>query len=227
MIDDVEQRDPAFHAAALRLSRVPWENGPLEPKVKELISIAIYAAATHLFEPGIRAHIAAAREHGASDAEIMEVFELTSVLGIHTLTVAVPILLEELAAAGAGDEFAEREFTPREAELKERFIAVRGYWSDLWNGVLRLDADFFEAYLEFSSVPWKNGPLEPKVKELVYIAIDVSTTHLFEPGTRIHIRNALGYGATAAEIMEVFELTSLLGLDTLTAGVPALAGGGS
>ncbi len=227
MSGDLEQRDPAFHAAALRLSRVPWENGPLEPKIKELISVAIYAAATHLFEPGLRAHIAAARERGATDAEIMEVFELASVLGIHTLTIAVPILLEELAAAGGSDEFGERAFTRREAELKERFIAVRGYWSDLWNGVLRLDPDFFEAYLEFSSVPWKNGPLEPKVKELVYIAIDVSTTHLFEPGTRIHIRNALGYGATAAEIMEVFELTSLLGLDTLTAGVPALAEGGA
>jgi alkylhydroperoxidase/carboxymuconolactone decarboxylase family protein YurZ len=227
MIDDLEHRDPAFHAAALRLSRVPWENGPLEPKIKELISVAIYASATHLFEPGLRTHIAAARELGATDAEIMEVFELASVLGIHTLTIAVPILLEELAAAGAGAEFAEREFTAHEAELKERFISVRGYWSDLWNGILRLDADFFEAYLEFSAVPWKSGPLEPKVKELVYIAIDASTTHLFEPGTRIHIRNALGYGATAAEIMEVFELTSLLGLDTLTAGVPALAEGGA
>jgi hypothetical protein len=31
----------------------------------------------------------------------MEVYELTSVLGIHTCTLGVPVLLEELEAAGS------------------------------------------------------------------------------------------------------------------------------
>ena len=88
--------------------------------------------------------------------------------------------------------------------------------------MLRLDADFFEAYLRFSSVPWRNGVLEPKLKELIYIAIDAATTHLYEPGLRQHVQNALGYGATREEIMEVYELTSVLGIHTCTLGVPIL-----
>jgi alkylhydroperoxidase/carboxymuconolactone decarboxylase family protein YurZ len=40
-------------------------------------------------------HIRNALRHGATVAEIMEVLELTSVLGIHTVTEGVPILLEE------------------------------------------------------------------------------------------------------------------------------------
>ena len=61
-----------------------------------------------------------------------------------------------------------------------------------------------------------------EVFSAVYTAFDVSATHMFEPGLRQHIRNALGYGATKEEIMEVLELTSVLGIHTCTLGVPVL-----
>lgn len=114
------------------------------------------------------------------------------------------------------------EFTGRQLELKESFISARGYWNSFWDGLLSLDPEFFEAYLNFSSVPWRKGPLEPKIKELIYVAVDAATTHLYEPGLRTHIRNALGYGATKEEIMEVFELVSVLGIHTCTVGIPVL-----
>jgi alkylhydroperoxidase/carboxymuconolactone decarboxylase family protein YurZ len=114
------------------------------------------------------------------------------------------------------------ELTERQAELKRKFTEERGYWAEFWDGLLTLDEDFFEAYLQFSTVPWKHGPLEPKVKELIYIAIDAATTHLYEPGLRIHLRNAFKYGATKEEVMEVYELVSVLGLHTMTMGVPVL-----
>jgi alkylhydroperoxidase/carboxymuconolactone decarboxylase family protein YurZ len=106
--------------------------------------------------------------------------------------------------------------------LRDRFIEERGYWNPFWDGLLQLDPVFFEAYLTFSSVPWRNGVLEPKVKELIYVAIDASTTHLYEPGVRQHIRNALGYGASKEEVMEVLELVSVLGIHACTLGVPVL-----
>ena len=88
--------------------------------------------------------------------------------------------------------------------------------------ILALDPDFLEIYQKFSSLPWQRGHLEPKVKEFVYIAIDVATTHLYEPGLRIHIQNALRYGATVEEIMEVYQLVSVLGMHTFTMGIPVL-----
>ncbi|GAB3378514.1 carboxymuconolactone decarboxylase family protein [Amycolatopsis echigonensis] len=110
----------------------------------------------------------------------------------------------------------------RQNALRDAFIKERGYWNPFWEGLLSLDPDFFDAYREFSAVPWRKGVLEPKIKELIYTAIDASTTHLYEPGLRQHIRNALGYGATKEEIMEVLELTSVLGIHTCTLGVPVL-----
>ena len=41
--------------------------------------------------------------------------------------------------------------------------------------------------------------------------------------TRIHIRNALGYGATAAEIIAVFQLMSVEGLRSSTMAAGALS----
>jgi alkylhydroperoxidase/carboxymuconolactone decarboxylase family protein YurZ len=114
------------------------------------------------------------------------------------------------------------ELTEHQQQLKRDFVEARGYWSPFWDGLLTLDADFFEAYLNFSAVPWRTGVLEPKVKELIYTAIDAATTHLYEPGLRVHIRNALRYGATKEEIMEVLELVSVLGIHSCILGVPVL-----
>jgi alkylhydroperoxidase/carboxymuconolactone decarboxylase family protein YurZ len=117
----------------------------------------------------------------------------------------------------------KQELSERQKALKEKFMKERGYWrEELFGAILRLDPDFFEAYLNFSAAPWKKGVLPPKIKEFIYIAIDASTTHLYEPGLRQHIRNALKYGATEQEIMEIFELTSVLGIHTCTVGVPIL-----
>jgi alkylhydroperoxidase/carboxymuconolactone decarboxylase family protein YurZ len=213
--DGLLELDPDFFEAYLQFSGVPWRKGTLSPKFKELVYIAIDASTTHLYEPGLRQHIQNALRHGATSEEIMEVYELTAVLGIHACTLGVPVLIEEL-----GDGMPE--LTPEQEERKAEFQQRRGYWNAFWEGLLALDTEFFNAYLEFSGVPWRNGTLSPKEKELIYIAIDAATTHLYEPGLRQHIQNALGHGATREEIMEVYELVSVLGIHACTLGVPVL-----
>lgn len=221
--DQVLALDPDFFEAYLRLSSLPWRNGVLAPKVREFIYIAVDASTTHLHAAGTRTHMRNALGHGATRQEIMEVLQLISVLGIHSVTDGVPILVEEMEAAGRGAELPKPGGGgEREVRLKAEFTAARGYWSPLWDHVLALSPDFFEAYLHFSSVPWRHGMLEPKVKEFIYIAIDAATTHLYAPGTRVHIRNALRHGATRQEIMEVLELVSVLGIHSITHGVPIL-----
>jgi alkylhydroperoxidase/carboxymuconolactone decarboxylase family protein YurZ len=211
--------DEDFFAAYTEFSGVPWRSGPLDAKTKELVYIAVDAAATHLYAPGIRQHMQQAISHGATAAEIMEVLELTATLGIHACNIGVPILVEELANAG---QAISLELNEHQLALRDEFERKRGYWHPFFHEVLALDADFFESYLRFSSVPWVTGVLEPKVKELIYTAFDVSATHLFESGLRLHIKNAIGYGATKEEILEVIELASAVGIHSCAVGVPIL-----
>jgi alkylhydroperoxidase/carboxymuconolactone decarboxylase family protein YurZ len=46
---------------------------------------------------------------------------------------------------------------------------------------------------------------------------------LYTKGLKAHITNAIGYGATAQEILEVMEIASVLGVHAVTAAAPILA----
>ncbi|MGE8166287.1 carboxymuconolactone decarboxylase family protein [Paraburkholderia sp. NPDC080076] len=212
--------DCDFLHAYLNLSAVPLRHNHLEDKVKEFIYIAVNASSTHLFAPGIQMHLKAAVDFGATREELMEVLELTSTIGIHASNVAMPILAEVLEEEGLRERTVSAD--SRRQTLKRRFTQVQGHWDRIWDDALELDPDFFEAYLEFSSVPWQNGVLEPKIKELVLCALDVAATHLYEPGIRIHMRNALRHGATAEEIMEVIEIASVIGIHGALIGTQML-----
>lgn len=96
-----------------------------------------------------------------------------------------------------------------------------GDWNPAWDLFEELDPDYLEAFLHFRSVPLK-GPLEQKYKELIFIAINAATTHLHGPGVRRHIQNALKAGATKAEILEVIQLTTIMGIHSMSLAAPIL-----
>jgi alkylhydroperoxidase/carboxymuconolactone decarboxylase family protein YurZ len=217
--------DPGFFEAYSELAAVPQRSNVLDPKVKEFVCLAVNAAATHLFVPRIREHIRRALELGATKEELLEVLQLTSTLGIHASTVGVPLLVGAIESDNDSQSRSGGAAAPldeRRAALKADFESKRGYWHEFWDGLLELDPDFFEAYVAFSSYPWTNGVLEPKIKELIYTAFDASATHMYVPGLRQHIENALAYGATPAEVMEVFELASTIGIHACVVALPIL-----
>jgi alkylhydroperoxidase/carboxymuconolactone decarboxylase family protein YurZ len=216
----VLEADPDFFATFIELAGVPWRNGALEPKFKEFVHITVAGAATHLYEPGVRLHIRRALELGATREEIVEVLQLTATLGIHACNIGVPTMIA--AFREAGEPIDEGPLSERQRELKSAFERDRGYWHDFWDGLLRLDPDFFAAYLDLSSFPWRRGVLAPKAKEMIYIAFDAAATHMFMPGLKLHIENAIGYGATPQEIIEVLEIASTLGIHALATAIPIL-----
>ncbi|ARJ06576.1 hypothetical protein GCM10010988_18450 [Cnuibacter physcomitrellae] len=212
--------DPGFLKAYLEFSAVPWRKNHLDAKTKEFMYIAIDAAATHLYEPGIRQHIKAALALGATKQEIMEVLECTATLGIHAMNIGVPILVEVLEEKGL--RTGPAELTAYQEEVKAEFTRSRGYWHAFWDEMLELDPEIFATYTDFSSVPWRTGTLSPKVREFIYIAFDTAATHLYVKGLKLHIENAIGYGATPQEILEVMEIASVIGIHAVTTAAPIL-----
>jgi alkylhydroperoxidase/carboxymuconolactone decarboxylase family protein YurZ len=212
--------DPDFLATYIDFSAVPWRKNHLDTKTKEFIYIVVDSAVTHLHAPGVRQHIKAALAAGATPQEIMEVLECTATLSIHAMNVGVPVLTEILAEKGIRTEPAElNEYQER---LKADFTRNRGYWNPTWDEMLELDPELFDAYTEYSSHPWKNGTLSPKMREFIYMAFDTSATHLYKVGLKLHIENALGYGATVGEILEVMEIAAVIGIHSVALGAPIL-----
>jgi alkylhydroperoxidase/carboxymuconolactone decarboxylase family protein YurZ len=220
--DAILRFDPAFLHAYTDFSDVSARKGALDPKTRELMFIAVDAAATHLYLPGVEQHVRGALAAGASAAEIMEVIELTTSLGIHAMNVGMPILLDVLRARGALSE-DESPLTEDQRHLKDEFIEKRGYWNAFWEPILVHDPEIFATFLRFSAVPWETGTLAPRVKEFVYIAFDCAATHLYTGGLRLHMEKALDYGAEPAEIIAVMEIASCIGIHAATTGAPILA----
>ncbi len=99
---------------------------------------------------------------------------------------------------------------------------AKGDWNPVWDKLAELDPDYLEAYLAFRSVPHNNGPLPQKTKELIMIAINAATTHLYGPGVKRHMENAIKAGATKEEILEVIQLTTVMGIHACNLAIPML-----
>lgn len=208
-------------AAAAEFWQTVMEGEHLTARMKELILLAMHASATALNVEAIDRHVDRARRAGASDQDIIDV--LISIVGLanHALYSSVPVLEEELEAAGLSDGYAV------DAELeaiKREFVATRGFWNSDRDTLARLMPQYFRALNNISTESWKNGTLTPKEREFICIGIDCTVTHEYDRGLRIHIRNALGHGATGDEILEIFQLAALLGLEGYILAARALFG---
>ena len=98
----------------------------------------------------------------------------------------------------------------------------RGDFNPLWEQMRALDPQFMEAYLRFRDVPHKSGPLPPRFKELILVAINAATTHLYAPGVRRHMANAFKAGATREEVLETIQLVTIMGIHSCNLAIPIL-----
>lgn len=216
--DDILRVDPKFFEQYYQLYAHPWRNGPLDMHVKEYIHIAAHSCINTLYSKRTRIHIGSALDRGAPIGELVEVIKLSSGNGMHGIIEGAPILRQATEDSDYLDESTRKE----QDRVRTRFETGRNYWSDIWEDVLRLDHEFLDHYATLSSQPWEDGPLDPKIKEFLYITTDVVTTHLYVDGIDVHVDNALKYGATRDELTEVFEHASMIGFDAMIESAPIL-----
>ncbi|MBB5215641.1 carboxymuconolactone decarboxylase family protein [Parapusillimonas granuli] len=210
-----------MHESARNFWRMAIADTSLTPRMKELLLLAMHATATSVNERAIARHVKRAVVAGASESDVIDV--LVSVVGAanHALYFAVPILVEQLRHVEGEDQAC----APLRADVemvKARFVETRGFWNQERESIASLLPDYFIALSKISMSPWEAGSLTPKEREFIYIAIDCSVTHMYGPGLAMHIRNALRHGATSAEILAIFQLSALLGLEGYIMGAEGL-----
>lgn len=101
-------------------------------------------------------------------------------------------------------------------------LRARGEWNPAWQAGYELDPEWAERFMAMGLKPMLSGVLDAKTIEFLAIAVDASCTHLYAPGVRRHIRKALDLGATKEEITAVLQLTSVLGIHSMSLGAPML-----
>jgi alkylhydroperoxidase/carboxymuconolactone decarboxylase family protein YurZ len=187
---------------------------------RELVLMALNASITLYDRAAVEFHARRALDAGATPEQI--VATKVESMGAHTMSTFLPVLVEELASAGYQVSVpSDDELTAEEAAAKERVIELRGWWNEAWRPMLRIDPDYLLAAHTFMAQ--SQHSLEPRLRELIYVAVDVVTTHLYEPGARAHIRNALNLGVSVDELMEVLELAALVPFKTVGLVLEVLA----
>lgn len=210
--------DPSFAEVCTRMATNPWRSGVLPRKLVELIGVAVNSACTNLNPDGTRRHIRKALEAGATRDEVLFVLKCAAVMSIHSCSLGAPILLEEARAAGKRSAAKPAAPTP----ACDRMKAI-GQWNAAWDPFYELDPAWTDEFMATGAGIYGSGVLPAKDVELLSIAFDASFTHMYAPGTRRHIHNALQAGATIEEIMEVLKLCVAQGVQALNLGVPILA----
>ena len=204
-LDLLRELDPEWSEAYCDLTVNPWLSGTLEAKEYQLIGVGLSAAITNLDGPALRRHIWSALRAGATQAEILEVLKMASILALHSMSLGAPILIDEATAAGKPyGEIAE--------------VAVPDCET-----LYDLDPTWTDAFVAAGAGFHGGGVLTPKFIELVSIALDASISHMYAPGVRRHVKAALDLGATPEEIITVLKLCVSQGADALYLGVPILA----
>jgi alkylhydroperoxidase/carboxymuconolactone decarboxylase family protein YurZ len=216
--DQLRQWDPAWADTCARMANDPWRSGVLSRKLVELIGVGLNAACTNLNRDGTRRHIRRALAAGATRDEILMILKMASVMAIHSCSLGAPILLEEAKAAGVQPRPKATVPTPACDQMK-----AMGQWNTAWDPFYALDPGWTDAFMATGVGIYASGALSAKDVELLSIAFDASYTHMYAPGTRRHIRNALEAGATIEEIMEVLKLCVAQGVQACNLGVPILA----
>jgi alkylhydroperoxidase/carboxymuconolactone decarboxylase family protein YurZ len=209
--------DPTWAAACKAMSTNPWRTGVLSPKFVELVSLAVNVACTNLNAEGTRRHIRGALDTGATRDEILFIFKMASVMSIHSCSLGAPILLEEANAAGV----MAKPAAPVATASVDKMKAI-GQWNTAWEPFLAIDPGWTDAFMATGAAIYGSGVLRPKEIELLSIAFDASFTHMYAPGARRHIQNALKAGASVEEIFEVLKICVAQGVQACNLGVPIL-----
>jgi alkylhydroperoxidase/carboxymuconolactone decarboxylase family protein YurZ len=214
----LQEWDPQWADTCTKMATNPWTNAILTWKFIELVCVGLNAACTNLNPDGTRRHIRAALQWGATREELLFVLKCAAVMSLHSCSLGAPILLEEAEAAGA-----QRASTPEaRTPACEKMKAV-GQWNTAWDPIYDLDPVWTDQFMATGIGIYASGVMSPKDVELLSIAFDASYTHMYAPGTRRHIRNALKAGATVEEIVEVLKLCVAQGVQACNLGVPILA----
>ena len=189
------------------------EGQSLSAQERALIKLGLAASVTSLNTQAIDSAIQEAFGTGATPGQVQEVVSVVSGLGVHSLMVTATAILARARQAGHDVDAPLTEF--ESAKWAAR-VGDDPFWSTMEHelpgflrALLRLSPAQFDAFFDYCAVPWKSGFVGARVKELLAMASDATPAHLFMPGFRLHLANAIKLGAGRRAIEECLTLAAL------------------
>ena len=196
--------------------------GAIDRASYELLCVAAFASCTTQDPEWTRVHVANARRHGATEAQVVEVLQLVSMLGMHSVIDGLAPVLDEVRKAGWTP-------APDTNDMRARYLDGHGYWKafdryfpGFHDDFIAASPELFETYQTMGAASWETSSLDGWLRELVFVVMDLSSTHLYISGAKYHTANALHYGATPEQALEALRLCTRVSSNIMALGIRAL-----
>lgn len=185
----------------------------LDLRARRSIRLAVCLSVTSLRRDKINRSLREALDAGVSIAQVEEIMALVSGLGVHSIMATADALLDAAEASGQIDRAKPLDDARR--QLWNQHVGKNAYWEGFsvyfpgfLDALLRLSPDLFVGVIEYCALPWKSRSVPAVVKELAAVACDATPSHIFLPGLRLHIDNAVKLGAGKLAIMEAIDVAA-------------------
>lgn len=186
------------------------EGEDLDPLQAMLIDFALHASPMAMDTAGARDRMERALAAGATAEQLQEVLALVSGMGAHAYfdnARTLARLTEPEVGRGAFD--AERQ------EIWDRRIGESGYWTTMHEEIpgflealLWLSPSGFVSFLDYVGAPFRTRAVPTLTKELIGMAADACPAHVYLPGMRMHLRNAVEMGAGQAAVWHTMRIAA-------------------
>jgi alkylhydroperoxidase/carboxymuconolactone decarboxylase family protein YurZ len=185
---------------------------PLDAGERALVDFGLAVSVTSLDRAAIGQRIASAYDAGASAQQIQEIASLVSGLGVHSLMASAAEIYSEGVRRGG---MTGGPLTADQQRLWQHHVGDDPFWvaferevPGFLQAMLRLSPEQFSAFFDYCAVPWKSGTVSARLKEIVAMAVDATPAHMFLPGFRLHLSNAIMLGAGRLAILEALDLAA-------------------
>lgn len=196
------------------------EGDALTPLEQAMVRLGLAVSVTSLAVGETRAAIAQCLDLGATPEQVQEIVSMISGLGVHSLMISASFILDAASDRSLIDR--EKPLSVDQTALWKKHVGSDPFWQGFeqelpgfLSAMLRLSPDQFVAFFDYCAVPWKIGSVRARLKELIAMASDATPAHMFMPGFKLHLRNAIALGAGSAAVQ---------GALTLAAQTPAHSG---
>lgn len=205
---------------AVHLHVLAAENGPIPEVLRHLIWVGVDSVVTHLYPRGIGVHERIAMELGASTAQVLDALRIASTVSTRGYGNALPVALEEIAAAGASVTSADPH---RSMAVTERLQREFGEDAPEWmSAEAALNPEALEAFLDLAPDHTDSDGLDQRSGAIIALAAAACPAIADERLTRMHARRALQLGATGDEILHALRLANTIGMHSMAEGVAQL-----
>lgn len=191
--------------------RADIEDGAsLDALERSLLRVGLAASVVALDQAVVRQTVKEAYALGATPTQIQEVVSVVSGLGVHSLMVSAAAILEEGITAGYDLEAPLNEADQLRWNTR---VGDDPFWLDMerelpgfLTAMLRLSPDQFDAFFDYCAVPWKMGTVKARTKELLALASDAMPAHMFIPGFKLHLANAIKLRVGRRALLESLDI---------------------